>query len=159
MSKFVRAKRSNPVPEELCRMQHTAWRCRQRWRRDARRWSRRVEAGGRPGPPGQGWWGPARPPPTHLWSAGTVSGCAASPALDAKGWLNQCCGSGMFTCLKHMVPTAFACCQPHFLLKMHAEITDPIFPSRIRIFSIPDPGFASKNLSILTKKLFISSRI
>ncbi len=30
-----------------------------------------------------------------------------------------------------------------------------LFPSRIRIFSIPDPGSASKNLSILTKK-FVS---
>jgi hypothetical protein len=42
----------------------------------------------------------------------------------------QCCGSGMF-------------------------IPDPgyeFFPSRIRIFSISDPGSALKNLSILTQK-------
>ncbi len=52
----------------------------------------------------------------------------------------QCCGSGMF-------------------------IPDPgsdFFPSRIRTVSIPDPGSASKNLSILTpkkpKKWFLSSR-
>ncbi len=32
------------------------------------------------------------------------------------------------------------------------------FPSRIRIISIPEPGSASKNLSILTQKLFLSSR-
>ncbi len=32
-------------------------------------------------------------------------------------------------------------------------ITDPACLSRIRIFSIPDPGSASKNLSILTQKI------
>ncbi len=49
----------------------------------------------------------------------------------------QCCGSGMV-------------------------IPDPeseFFPSRIRIFSIPDPGSASNNSSILTpKNWFLSSR-
>jgi hypothetical protein len=36
------------------------------------------------------------------------------------------------------------------------SVADPgfeFFPSRIRIFSIPDPGSASKNLSILTQKM------
>jgi hypothetical protein len=51
---------------------------------------------------------------------------------------NQCCGSGMF-------------------------IPDPgsdFFSTRIRIFSIPEPRSASKNLSILTQKMFfpVSSR-
>jgi hypothetical protein len=32
------------------------------------------------------------------------------------------------------------------------------FPSRIRIFPVPYPGSASKNLSILTQKIVISSR-
>ncbi len=50
---------------------------------------------------------------------------------------------------------------------IHADnVADPnffhpgseFFSSRIRILSIPDPGFASKNLSILTNKLFLSSR-
>jgi hypothetical protein len=47
---------------------------------------------------------------------------------------DQCCGSGMF-------------------------IPDPgsdFFPSRIRTVSIPDPGSASKNLSILTQKKLVS---
>ena len=43
----------------------------------------------------------------------------------------QCCGSGIFT---------------------------DFFPSRIRTVCIPDPGSASKNLSILTQKWFLSSR-
>jgi hypothetical protein len=33
-----------------------------------------------------------------------------------------------------------------------------IFPSRIQIFPNPDTGSASRNLSILTKKLFLNSR-
>jgi hypothetical protein len=48
----------------------------------------------------------------------------------------QCCGSGMF------IPDPGSEC----------------FPSRIQIFSIPDPGFASNNLSILTQKLVLSYR-
>ncbi len=62
------------------------------------------------------------------------SGCVSYPIFT------QCCGSGMF-------------------------IPDPgsdFFPSRIRTVSIPDPGSASKDLSILTpekpKKWFLSSR-
>jgi hypothetical protein len=38
------------------------------------------------------------------------------------------------------------------------SVADPGFLSRIRIFPISDPGFESENLSILTQKLFLSSR-
>ncbi len=45
---------------------------------------------------------------------------------------------------------------------MRSEFQNLPFPLspvlRIRIFSIPDPGSASKNLSILTQKLFLSSK-
>jgi hypothetical protein len=44
-------------------------------------------------------------------------------------------------------------------LMIHNSVADPGCLSRIRLFSIPDPGSASKNLSILTpKKWFLSSR-
>jgi hypothetical protein len=45
--------------------------------------------------------------------------------------------------------------------RLKTSVADPgrLFGSRIRIFSIPDPGSASKNLSILTQKIvFLSSR-
>ncbi len=47
-----------------------------------------------------------------------------------KIYCHQCCGSGMF------IP----------------DSGSNFFPSRIRTVSIPDPGSASKNLSILTQK-------
>ncbi len=59
----------------------------------------------------------------------------------------QCCGSGMF--IPDPDPTFF-------------HPGSDIFPSRIQTVSIPDPGSASTNLSILTpkknKKWFLSSR-
>ncbi len=43
-------------------------------------------------------------------------------------------------------------------VKSVLRIRDVYPGSRIRMFSIPDPGSASKNLSILNQKLFLSSR-
>jgi hypothetical protein len=52
--------------------------------------------------------------------------------------------------------------QPSPIKQVVLRIRDPgsdFSPSRIRIFFIPDPGSASKNLSILTpQKWFLSSR-
>jgi hypothetical protein len=46
------------------------------------------------------------------------------------------------------------------LFMIFMSVADPVClsRSRIRIFSRPDPGSASKRLSILTQKLFLSSR-
>jgi hypothetical protein len=47
----------------------------------------------------------------------------------------------------------------HIQLGVPTSVADPRCLSRIRLFSIPDPGSESKNLSILTpKKWFLSSR-
>jgi hypothetical protein len=69
-----------------------------------------------------------------------LSNKISTTSVRELGCLFQCCGSGMF-------------------------IPDPrsdFFPSRIRTVSIPEPGSASKNLSISTqkkpKKWFLSSR-
>jgi hypothetical protein len=79
---------------------------------------------------------------TGIMKCGTGSGsCSSSERCESATaglhTLLQCGGSAMF-------------------------IPDPgsvFFPSRIRTVSIPDPGSASKNLSVLTpKKWFLSSR-
>ncbi len=51
----------------------------------------------------------------------------------------------------------FYCClfsSRLFFLSLSVSVTDPVCLSRIRIFSNPDPGSASKNLSILTQKIW-----
>ncbi len=77
----------------------------------------------------RGWEVVARSPEKSWQPAPQM--CVAWP------WKHRCCGSEMF-------------------------IPDPgsdFIPSQIRIFSIPDPGSTSKNLSILTQKnCFLSSR-
>ncbi len=71
-------------------------------------------------------------PPLERWGL-TLSGtyCSLNTGIQNQGRSEQCCGSGMF-------------------------ILDPTFfhnGSRIRIFSIPDPGSTAKNLGILTQKM------
>jgi hypothetical protein len=71
--------------------------------------------------------------PQHHWEPTATRITKCFPLIFFKATYQQCCGSGMF-------------------------IPDPgsdFFPSRIPDpnFSIPDPGSASKNLSILTQKI------
>ncbi len=58
---------------------------------------------------------------------------------------------------KARLGTAWASNQVNYNI-IGACVADLEWLSRIGIFSIPDPGSASKNLSILTQKLFLSSR-
>ncbi len=81
-------------------------------------------------------------PDTYVQYCVAYVSVAASPTKNLSRYFNQCCGSGMF------IP------DPIFL---HPGFE--FFPSRIRIFPVPDTASPTKNVSrYFNPKISLSSR-